>query len=287
MSFPIPSPIKNLFGLDVKAEEIRGVSLDKKGNVIINVKVSGKKDSIVTVSFPINLGTSAIPYLKGLSKVAKEKYLKENYFYTRADLLQPIAESQVTPKKYDDILSRLKPQLIKPRPKDIGCLRYAAIICNREDSGATEKELETYRGELYHVHHSTRGYTLYNWMRCGEVFEQEIFPFLNLCVTMSDKRDDFEKLFLPFWDGRINFHPNKIFVSRNMSTLDLQFNIKLRLIDNKQEEVRIYTRSSRIEFAKKAIEDFKMKMKDCTINVKEIPYKYGTCACKTYILKLA
>jgi len=276
------SLIENLLGIKSKIDEVTGYKYDKKGNLIVNVKSKGK-DSPVNITFNINIGSSVIPYMNKLSKLIEEKYQKENFHYIRNDLIPFIAESRLGNSPYEYILSVIKPHLIKSRPADFGALRAAATICKLEDEGTSELELNNIRGRLSLCQKCKWSNTLYNWLRCGEVFEQEIFPYMNFCLTVTDKSEDFEKLFFPFWDQRLAFHPTKIFISIMMTADDLWFNLEIRLIENKEKEVKVYSRASRNKLAEGVIDNFLRKQnKQFISDVRS--YSLGNTPAKTYII---
>jgi hypothetical protein len=275
--------IKNLIDIasKIKGKKISDVKSDKNGNINVTIKVEGKKDSNVVVTVPVNLYTNAIPYTKELANLAKENYNKENFYYTRSDILPSIAENQIPAGEYDKIIEKIRPYLKKSRLYDLIALHHAATICRLEDSNAPEEEVATYRSLLK----TSRNYTLYNWLRCGDVFNEEILPQMNVCLTITGRDDisNFEKLFLPFWDNRLSFHPTKVFVSHWKSKRELFLDIKTRLLDNQVNEIKIYTRKSRNKFAENIIKNFIQKNDNFDFNIKS--YKLGPTDARTFTIK--
>ena len=279
----IPSLMENLIGIKAKIGEITGISYDKRGNIIINAKGNRGKDINVPLTFNINIVSDVIPYMQKLSKLEKEKYKKDNFHFTRSDLIPFIAESRLPNEKYEGVLTILKPHLIKNRPFDFGALRAAATICKLEDEGTNEIEVNKLRQKLLLGHKCKWDHVLYNWLRCGEIFEQEIIPHMNFCLTITDNTKDFEKLFFPFWEQRLSFHPTKIFVPMYMPENKLFFGLSTRLVDNKEKEIKVYSRSSRNKLANKVINNFIRKNNNFEKEVKK--YKLGLSDARTFIIK--
>ena len=222
--------------------------------------------------------------MKELSTLINEKYAKEKFYFTRNDLLPFIAESRVPTERYERTLSIIKPHLIKIRPTEFGALRSAATICKLEDEGTSETELSAIRGKLSSCKICRWSNTFYNWLRCGEVFEQEIFPFMHFCIAVTDNSEEFSKLFLPFWYQRLAFHPTKVFVAKTMDVTELKFNLSIRLVDNKESEVKVYSRQSRNQIAKKAIDQFqRVHPNQFKIEIKK--YLLGNTDARTFIIK--
>ncbi|MFH1505884.1 MAG: hypothetical protein ABIE94_02750 [archaeon] len=259
-------------------KNIIGVKVDKKkGNLI----VTGEHAKVTIPILVINKNADATHYFNKLFPYQKIEYEAGKHF-VRSDLIKNIGETQLIESKYEKIIKELDKHLPKT---DIAAIRYAATMCRLEDTGMTEKEKENMMSQLGGFFKSKRGSTLYNWLRCDEVFEEEIIPQLKFCKSVSSgKEKTFHKLFDPYWESMLQFHPNKIFVSRTMDNKELAGEIYLRLIIHEREEIFVYTRRSRNEFAYEVIKDFLGEFSDY-ISPKPKKYKIGSHPARKFTVK--
>ncbi|MCK4634606.1 MAG: hypothetical protein KAT37_01915 [Candidatus Aenigmarchaeota archaeon] len=277
--------VKAEFKKKIKARDITGFKTDKHENVSIK-KIKLGKDSTLNLTVIINPKAKVTPYIKKLGGDLSKLYESGSYF-CRKDLLEPISDNQLPSKKYEHILTKMKPHLTKCRSKDIGALRYSMTICRLEDNKKDQSKIELYRKKIYNLYSSNRGYVIYNWLRCiDNIFEEEIFPYMNTCLTLAKNTEHFEKIFLPFWDGMIFYHPRKIFVSSWMATRELKYELDRRLYYNREREVKVYTRASRNKFVGKIIPDYikNKKFKKQKFQIKTKDYKLGNTDAKTFII---
>ncbi len=279
--------LKNIIGkvdkLELSKKDIRKNDI---GQIII---VTGNEN--VIINQPINEKTQAVPFTESLKEIEKEGYDAGEYFFSRRDNIPFIAETRITPEEYDKIIEEVKPYIPS---RDVGALRYAALICNLEDEGRQEKELEKIRCLLYHYYSregtesfkdyvgSHRGATIYNWLRCGAIFLEDVIPHVKLCMNLT-KGDMklFNEIFLPFWESLIEFHPTRIFVSRTMQADELYTEMYERLIYREKTDIQIYTRTPRLSaLARKTIKRF---IKDHPqYKFSEVPYTIGTTQAKNF-----
>lgn len=246
-----------------KVGSVLGSIVDKKGS-------SNQKLIFKNCTFVLNPYAKVYPYQRELIDLEKEKFLEENYYFTREDLVEDIAELAYPAKEYEEILQRLKPFISE---KDMGILLYASKVCKQENAKQRIKE------DTKHISFCLREKTLYNWIRSGEVFEKDIFPMLNAL----EKEETGKQLFLNWWNNLIDFHPFRIFVSINMEDTDLKEEILKRILLYDQNKIYVHTRGARIKLCEKVIRQlFKNELK--TFGIKPMNYILGNSRAKKFII---
>ncbi len=246
-----------------KVGSIIGSIVDKKGS-------NNQKLIFKNCTFVLNPYAKVYPYQKELIELEKEKFLIENYYFTREDLIEDIAELAYPPKGFEEIMQRLKHFIPE---KDLGTLLYASKVCKNENDGKTITD-DPKRSTF-----CSREKTLYNWIRSGEVFEKDIFPMLNAL----EKEEMGGQLFLNWWNNFIEFHPFRIFVSINMETADLKEEVLKRILLYKQKKVYVHARGSRIKFSDKVIQQL-VKSELNKFEVKPIDYILGNSKARKFII---
>lgn len=253
--------LKNLVG-EIKKLQIENVQRDERGNV----NITGKDAKVLIVNIQINDKTQVLPFLEELKKVEYEGFNNGEYVFSRADNVPYIAETRITPRDYERIIQEISPYIPS---KDLGAIRYAALVCKQEDELLSEKQLQKLRSVLVDYYapregdeskeksSRSRGYIIYNWVRCGEVFTEDVIPHINLCLGLTkEKGVVFDKIFLPYWIGLLEFHPKRIFVSRTMYKEELYDELYKRLVYKGEPEVFVYSRKNKNKLANRAVKRF-------------------------------
>ncbi len=252
---------------------------DNKGNITINNSGEG---TIVVNHIHINSKTSALPYYPELFSIEKKPYEKKEAYFVREDLLPPIGLTRDLPDKYCRIISRLRPYLDE---KDIAALKFAAVICKDEDAGTKEEFLKNLRQQSSGKApiQSRRTIMIYNWVRCGEVFDSDIFTRLEELKQVTNDEKVHKQLFCEYWNSMLVYHPTRIFVRMWMSEDELSGEVYERLVMKEQDKVYVYARGTRISFAKEVIKDI-VKTYNCYYYL-EKKYKFGNSPARTFIVK--
>jgi len=276
--------------LGINIDSLTGYKKIEEGKYEVKFKNKNGQVEVKTIQNIIILpDTSLMPHINSLAKLEKDMYEnKEAYFVKNTNIVDVAQSRQAT--SYEGIIDKMRGHLQKFRPKDLGALRYAAMICHWEDTGTTEKEIEPMRKHLSAIYPigSIRGHTIYNWLRCGEVFDQEVFPKLDLCLAITDNDIDFEKSFFElFWDSRLAFHPSKIFVGRSMFETELRWEIRRRFDeDTTVKEINVYARRKKITLADTSIKGLLKSRKDLICPDEEIKeYPLGDSPARTYVIR--
>ncbi|MBU0459650.1 MAG: hypothetical protein KJ771_02475 [Nanoarchaeota archaeon] len=245
----------SLASIKTKVDKIRASIVDKKGSI-------NKKNIYKNCTFIQNEFVNVYPYIEELKDIEKEKFLKENFYFTREDLVEEIGDLAFPKQEYEEIMKKLKPFISE---QDLGALLYASKSCKIEDEGKKGK-----KGKIFTYNpFGEREKTLYNWLRSGEVFEKDLFPILN----SLKKVDQSTELFLSIWDNYIKSHPFRVFVSKNMDEEELKDNILKRLILHGKKKIYVHSRGKTIFFSNKIINilikedliNFRLKKEDYTL----------------------
>ncbi len=252
---------------------------DSKGNITINNSGEG---TIVVNHIFINEKTRALPYYPELFSIEKKPYERKEAYFVREDLLPPIGLTRDIPKRYLRIIVGLEQYLDE---KDIAALKFAAVICKDEDAGTKEEFLKNLRQQSLGKApiQSRRTITIYNWVRCGEIFDNDIFPQLEELRQITKDKKAQKQLFCGYWNSMLAYHPTRIFVRMWMPEEELSGEIYERLVMREQDEVYVYARGTRIPFAKDVIKDI-VKNYECYY-YRERKYKLGTSQARTFIVK--
>lgn len=262
----------------------KNIENGKKFEITIKNKNGKIENKIINNNF-ILPNVTLLPHVGSLLPIEKDMYQKENAFFVKDVNILDISQSTIL-TSYESIISKMNEPLKKFRLRDLGALRYAAIICKWEDEHATEKELEPMRKHLSDIYSgSIRGHTIYNWLRCGEVFNQEVFPKIDFCKNITNNDADFEKSFFElFWDARLVFHPTKIFVGRYMADFELRWEIRRRFDEDETiNEIKVYARRKKIIYADKTIKSLLKSRKNLIYEA--IDYTLGDSPARTYTIK--
>lgn len=202
---------------------------------------SGKIDN-TNFSIKINPRASVMPFLREVSAVQKQKFLDDEAYFCRKDLLGDVSRLLYPSNDYDKIIKVLKELLVD---EDIGALLVASRICYEEDNGADEDKLR--KSKLRSIF-GPRGINLYNWLRSGDVFQEDVLPLLS-CRDQFTSENDFKNFFKNHIEGLHDFHPGRIFVSTTMSRDDFISEINRRVCFYDAEKIVIYSRGGRNKLA--------------------------------------
>ena len=105
-------------------------------------------------------------------------------------------------------------------------------------------------------HFTKRGRTIYNWLRSGDVFTQDIYPVISMKGGMDVSDEIFKKEIFPiFWNEMISKHLWRVFAKKRASKDDLVSEIIERIYFHKREHVYIYSRDNVNRLANMAISD--------------------------------
>ena len=251
------------------------LELNQAGQKIVKIR----KISLKNVTVVLNPRTAAIPYNQAiikdeLARFDKQKADNQKLFFVREDQLDELQDMLYPGKNYDAVLKKIKPFV---SDDDYGALTYSAMICKKENAGIEARQLILKLKEAY----DKRGLTLYNWLRCGDVFPQDIFPYLTYIIRQQNVNTI--SVFTLFWENLIKFHHCRIFVHSWMIEEELLDDILKRAVILKIKKIYVYARKGRIPFAEKIIkkalsEDLKQ------FNLQEKSYTFGTGQAKTFIL---
>jgi len=209
-----------------------------------------------------------IPFVKEISDLVKEKFLKDEAYFCRSDLVEDVSKIIYPPRNYDNIIKKLKDIIDK---KDIAALLFASKICEQENKGSGEDREERRRlKEAF----NQRGFTLYNWLRSDDVFPEEILPLLGSKDSFPSL-EAFKLFFLNYFEDLIQFHPNRIFVATNMNPNYLTNEINQRVCFYPSRRLFVYSRSGRNQIAEKVINKKDIWFSNIQFKVKRKVYKLG------------
>jgi len=230
---------------EVKAKIDKLLEINKSGQKIVKIK----KINLKNVTFILNPRATAIPYHQAivdeeLKQFNKQKTNSQELFFSREDQIDELKDMLYPGKDYDKILEKISPYISED---DNGALIYASMICKKENEKQEARDLINKLREAY----KKRGLTLYNWLRCRDVFSQDIFPFLEFVKRKLGK--EARSNFTPFWESLIKFHPHRIFVASKMFEEGLMDDILKRALLYKIKKICVYARKTRIGFARKII----------------------------------
>lgn len=230
----------------------------------VNFDIKAKIDSFLKLNPHISNNTNInnlwmnvtdsakiLPFVQEISEQQKKAYLGDKAYFTREDLVEEVMRIIYPSEEYKKIINALDGFIPQ---KDISALLISARICKMEDDLIKFNELKE-KHKLTEAY-STRGLTLYNWLRSGDVFPLDILPFIEAKINFSDNVL-FNQLFNTFWESMINLHPHRIFVNMNMNKDDLIREILTRAIFKESKKIIVYSRCSRNHISQKVEKDLK------------------------------
>lgn len=259
----------SLVQFKARVEKLFGSIVDKRNSK--NLKVTFKK-----CTFVLNEKASVYPYHKAMIEQAQEVFENEDFYFTRADLVNKIGALANPSSSHEKVMEQLRPYI---SVNDLGAILSASQVCNMEDKGVGEiKQREAHNKHIQA--YKEKGRIIYNWLRSGEVFEKDILPVL----SFYEKMDGGQLLFqTTIWDAFLKFHPFRFFVPGLILKEDLQDEILKRLFIYQQKEIKIYARGKKVDFTQKILEELKEELKNCEIKKSKL-YVLGKTSARKFTI---
>ncbi len=231
-------------------------------------------------SIKLNPKSKILPFVKKISRLLSQSFLQDEAYFCRSDMIEDVSKIIFPPRDYDNLIRKVKGILDK---KDIGALLFAAKICEEENKGKGENKLEKIKLKSAF---NQRGITLYNWLRSGDVFPEDILPLLSSKKSFNNEQA-FLTFFRNYFEDLLSFHPNRIFVSLNMTKEELKTEINRRACFYDSKNIIIYSRSGRNKISEDLLKGIIILFLGIKFKIKKKIYPLGnSSAIKFELIRL-